>query len=295
MSSRDAGPATAAASAGRGSRETSAHARYGIRVLDRACSLLAILSDGSPRNLVQLSTEADLNTTTTFRILASLLAHSFVARNQQSGEYSLGLACLELAHAFLGNGVRSLALPHLLALREETRETVHLAVLDRMEVVYVEKLDALHAIGLMSSHVGGRKPAYCTGVGKALLAFQDPALVREHHGHSAMPRLTNTTITTVDALMDELAEVKARGYAFDRGENEPEVRCVAVPVFDAAGHPVAAISVAGPATRMDPIAENEDVVGKATSAAERISAALGFRPDVLRARADGSRYAVNTR
>lgn len=181
MSSRDAGPTIFAASEGQGAREASARDRYGIRVLDRACSLLGILSDGSPRNLVQLSAEADLNTTTTFRLLASLQSHNYVSRNQRTGEYSLGLACLELAHAFLGSSVRSLALPYLLALREETRETVHLAALDRMEVVYVEKLDALHAIGLMSSHVGGRKPAYCTGVGKALLAHQDPALVRQHY------------------------------------------------------------------------------------------------------------------
>lgn len=274
-------------------REAGTTDRYGIRVLDRAYSLLEILADGQPRSLVQLSASADLNTTTTFRILASLQSRNYVARNQQTGEYTLGLACLELAHAFLGSSIRSLALPHLLALREETRETVHLAVLDRMDVVYVDKLDALHAIGLMSSHVGGRKPAYCTGVGKALLAYQDEAMLRQHYAAAGMPELTPTTITTVDGLLAELKATRDRGYTFDLGENEREVRCVAAPVFDSSGHAAAAISVSGPATRMDPIAHNGEVIRLTTETATRISAALGYRPDVLRARGDGTRHAVS--
>ena len=281
-----------AAFGGRGTPEASVRDRYGIRVLDRACSLLGILSDGSPRNLVQLSAQAALSTTTTFRILASLHSHNYVSRNQQTGEYSLGLACLELAHAYLGSSVRSLALPHLLTLREETRETVHLAVLDRMEVVYVDKLDALHAIGLMSSHVGGRKPAYCTGVGKALLSYADPNAVREYYAKHQMASFTATTITAVEGLLRELDDVRSRGYAFDLGENEAEVRCVGVPIFDASGHAVAALSVSGPATRLDPIAENEEVVGRATAAASRISTALGHRPDPRSAQAGWQRRAV---
>jgi IclR family KDG regulon transcriptional repressor len=281
MSSRDASTRSAASGD-----------RYRIRVLDRAFSLLAIVSEGVPRTLVELSAEAGLNTTTTFRLLASLQSHNYVSRNQQTGQYSLGLACLELAHAFLGTSVRVLALPHLLALREETRETVHLAVLDRMEVVYVDKLDALHAIGLMSSQVGGRKPAYCTGVGKALLAYADPTAVREYYAQHGLVSFTASTITTVEDLLHELDDVRSRGYAFDLGENEAEVRCVAVPIFDASGHTVAALSVSGPATRLDPIAENEEVVGRATAAASHISTALGHRPDPRLAQAGGQRRAV---
>jgi Transcriptional regulator len=284
MSSREAGTRSAA------SRD-----RYGIRVLDRAFALLALLSDGVPRSLVQLSAEAGLNTTTTFRLLASLLSHNYVSRSQQTGKYSLGLACLELAHAYMGTSIRSLALPHLLVLREETRETVHLAVLDRMEVVYVDKLDALHAIGLMSSQVGGRKPAYCTGVGKAMLAYVDPALVREYYAQHKMASLTATTITTVENLLEDLEQVRSRGYAFDLGENEPEVRCIAVPIFDAAGRTVAALSVSGPAMRLDPITENDDVASQATAAASRISTTLGYRPDAPKAHVGGPRHAVTAK
>lgn len=269
--------------------------RYNIRVLDRAFAVLGILADGAPRTLVQLSAEADLNTTTVFRLLASLQSHGYVSRSPQTNEYSLGLACLELAHAYLGTSIRSLALPHLLALREETRETVHLAVLDRMEVVYVEKLDALHAIGLMSSQVGGRKAAYCTGVGKALLAYQDQAAVGEYYAQHGMPHFTTSTLTTVDGLLDDLSGIRDRGYGFDLGENEAEVRCVAVPIFDGAGRAAAALSVSGPAMRLDPITENDDVIGLATSAATRISLALGYRPDARKPLAGATRHAPNGR
>lgn len=253
--------------------------RYGIRVLDRAFALLEVLADGQPRNLVQLNAEAGLNTSTTFRLLASLQSHNYVSRDRQTGDYSLGLSCLELAHAFLGNSMRTLAAPHLLNLRADTRETVHLAVLDRMDVIYIDKLDAIHAIGLMSSQVGRRKPAYCTGVGKALLAHQDFEAVRQHYQQVGMPQLTSTTITTVDRLLTELASIRARGYALDPGENEAEVRCVAVPIFDAAGQSVAALSVSGPAMRMDPIEDNTRVIAQAVNTAGLISNALGHRPD----------------
>ena len=118
---------------------------------------------------------SDLSTSTTFRLLSTLVRHRYVERDEQTNRYSLGLACLELARSYyLGNEVRRAALPELDKLRNETRETVHLAVLDEMEIVYIEKLEGLQPIGLMGSRVGGRSPAYCTGVGKALLAHRVP-------------------------------------------------------------------------------------------------------------------------
>lgn len=281
---RTASAAAATRSAKPGKADAGLGDRYGIRVLDRAFALLEVLADGQPRNLVQLNAEAGLITSTTFRLLASLQSHNYVSRDLQTGRYSLGPSCLELAHAFLGNTVRYLAAPHLLKLREETQETVHLAVLSRMDVVYIDKLDGSYAIGVMSSQIGGRKPAYCTGVGKALLAHQDPEAVRQHYEQAGMPQLTSTTISTVEGLLTELGNIRARGYALDLGENEAEVRCVAVPIFDAAGQPAVALSVSGPAMRMDPVGDNTQLISRAVNTAGLISNALGHRPD-----ADGRR------
>lgn len=251
---------------------------YNIRAVERTLSLLNVLADGKPRTLVELSERSGLHSSTTFRLLSTLAAGNYVQRNEQTGSYSLGLACLELAHAFLaGSDVRAAALPELEQLRDATTETVHLALLDKMDVVYLEKLPGLHAVGLMSSRVGGRSPTYCTGVGKVLLAYLDPAAVRTHFAATPMRRFTANTFHTVDALMDELASIRAAGYGFDNGEHEGEVRCVAVPIHNMKGDVIAAVSVSGPASRMDPVREQTHLIELALASVQRISSRLGYR------------------
>ncbi len=167
-------------------------ARYNIRVLERAVSILSLLADGEPRQPAAISESIDLSPSTTFRLLSTLAYHRFVKRDEATNQYQLGLACLELAHAYIdSNDLRSVALPELEALRNETKETVHLAVLEDMEIVYLEKLPGLHAIGLMSSRVGGRSPAFCTGVGKVLLAYQPPEFVQAYYQEHGLPRFTD--------------------------------------------------------------------------------------------------------
>lgn len=252
--------------------------RYNIRVLDRAVSVLQTLSDGKPRTLVELGEDIGLNNSTTFRLLSALASHNYVERDEQTGKYSLGLACLELARSYqMNNQIRRAALPELETLRDETGETIHLAILDRMEVVYLEKLHGLHAIGLMVSHVGGRVPAYCTGLGKLLMAYGEPERIRAHYEQAGFTTFTNTTITDLDTLLRELAQIRQQGYAFDRGEHEPDVRCVAVPIFDARGSVVAAISIAGPASRMEPLESDHDRIALMLRASGEISARLGYR------------------
>ena len=133
-----------------------------------------------------------------------------------------------------------MALPELEVLRDKTKETIHLAILDNMEVAYLEKLRGLHAIGLMSSQVGGRALAYCTGLGKVLLAYEDQERVRSHFTQFEFVPFTDTTIRTTAQLMSHLAEIREKGYATDYGEHEPDVYCVAAPIFDVNNEVVAA-------------------------------------------------------
>ena len=101
--------------------------RYNIRVLDRAFRILALLSDGKPRSLQELSVEIDLSSSTTFRQLATLVYYRYVQRDEQTNQYTLGLSCLELARAYYeGNDLRRVALPELERLRNETKETIRL-------------------------------------------------------------------------------------------------------------------------------------------------------------------------
>lgn len=254
--------------------------RYNIRVLDRAFRILTLLSDGKPRALLELSDGIDLSPSTTFRLLATLTYYRYLKRDEQTNQYSLGLACLELSRAFTeSNDLRKTALPELEALRDDVKETVHLAVLDQNEVVYLEKIPGLHTIGLMGSRIGGRSPSYCTGVGKVLLAHEKNQCFVDYFEKNTMQRFTDSTITSLEALQEELKNIRRQGFALDRGEHEEEVWCVAAPIFSMNGEAVAALSISGPSGRMAPLEENCELVHKARNVARTISVKLGFNPD----------------
>lgn len=259
--------------------------RYAVRAVERALRLLSVLSDGKPRSLKELSGEISMNTSTTFRLLSTLASGGYVERGGRAVTYKLGIACLELARAYQeSSDLRQVALEELEKLRDDTKETVHLAIMDHMEVVYLEKFHGLHAIGIMSSQVGGRSPAYCTGLGKILLAYADQAETRGYYENRGFHRYSDSTITDLDTLMYQLREARSRGYALDLGEHEPEIHCIAAPVFDMNGSVVAAISLSGPSSRMKPIEEQDGFIARTLEAARSISRNMGYRHEARRNR-----------
>lgn len=252
--------------------------QYNIRVVEKAIRVMGVLSDGEPRTLTEISQEVDINTSTTFRLVTTLANYKFLDLDEQTGEYRLGLASLELARAYqASNELLRIAHPELLKLRDTTKETVHLAARDDMEIVYLEKLESLHAIGLMSSRVGRRAPAYCTGVGKALLAYVPAEEILDRMPWESLQRFNEKTIVEPEKLIAHLKEVRQRGYSLDQGEHEKEVRCVAAPIFDQKGDVVAAVSISGPRSRIGPISQNEELIKITMQTAKDISAKLGYR------------------
>lgn len=166
------------------------------------------------------------------------------------GRYTLGWRVLELAEVLRSRtDLRSLAAPVLEDLVRAHGETAHLAVIDRMTVLYIDKVMGTHNIVVQGARVGARLETHCTGVGKVLLAHQDRARIVEHFLSHPMPRHTATTIADLPALLAELDEVQRSGIAFDRGEQSTEIHCVAVPVRDDMGAVVAALSVSVPVHR----------------------------------------------
>lgn len=251
--------------------------RYNIRVVDRSLSVLELLADGKPRSLTEISRELKISNSSVFRMLATLASHNFIEKDENSGEYSLGLSCLKMAGAFYKSvDVRRQAMPVLERLRDKTSETVHLGVLDEMQVVYLEKLHGLHAIGLMSSSIGGRSPSYCTGLGKVLLAFQDPDEVARKLNDLQLKQFTENTITDIPTLLSHLAEIRAKAYGFDEQEHEAGVCCIAAPIFGLAGKVIGAISISGPAERLEPVREKQELIQWITEAASDISESMGY-------------------
>lgn len=185
---------------------------------------------------------------TTYRYLQSLEQFGLVQRDDD-GRYRLGPKIVELHSAFIeNNSLRSVAYEHMLALAEDTGETVYLGLLDGEEVFYIEKVDSSLPIRPYTP-IGGRNRLYCTGLGKAMLAVANADLVQTVIAGS-LQAFTENTLVDVDQLKEDLEATRSRGYSIDNMENEPEVRCVAAPIFDRHGHVFAALSVSGPAFRM---------------------------------------------
>ena len=253
--------------------------RYRIRAVERALELMEAFSIEEPElSLKQLSGRLGLNSSTVFRLLATLQARGYVEHSRENGRYRLGPACLGPSSVYLAQAdLRKRLTPLLVALRDDCRETVHLATLDRRhrEVVYLEKVEGLLPIGLMGSRVGGRSPAYCTGLGKAMLAYEPLEAAVAFYEVRGLPAHTPQTITSGEVLSHELSEIRRRGYAFDNMEHEPGVKCVAAPVWNHRREVAGAISVAGPARRIEKLIAEKALIEAVRAVAARASELMG--------------------
>lgn len=221
-------------------------AAAGVRSLDRAFTLLEAVADaGGSARLTELSAATGFPLPTIHRIVRSLVAGGYL-RQQPDRSYALGPRLIRLgdrAAQMLG----AWALPHLGELVSEIGETATMAMLEGEQAVYVAHVPSPHTMR-MFTEVGRRVHAHSTGVGKALLSRLTDAEVAELLARTGMPAMTPGTITTPEALLAHLAQVREQGWAMDDGEHETGVRCVALAVPDAPTR--LAISVSGPSSRM---------------------------------------------
>ena len=247
-----------------------------IQSVDRALTILEYFSKDRPEaGVSDIARGLHLNKSTAFGLLCTLERRGYVEQNPDNGRYRLGLRTLELGNAKLaGFDVAGVAHPVLSGLVDQLGETAHLAVYDRGEVVYIDKVEADNTLKI-SSFVGKRNPSYCTGVGKCLLAFQPAAEIERVIGNGLIAR-TGKTIVDPEAFRAELARVRAEDRARDDEEFAEGLICSASPLRDSSGLVCAAISVSAPTIRSDP--ERVAFVDRAVSeAAKAISKALGYK------------------
>jgi IclR family acetate operon transcriptional repressor len=262
--------------------EAVAGRRYTVDAAAKALDLLSAFSFREPRlSLADLATRTGIPRPTAFRLLATLEQAGFVSKI--SGEYQLGIKCFVLGNIVAATlDLREKAHAHLERLRDATGETVHLAVLERQQVLYLERLQSPHPIGFMRSRVGGIVPAYCTSLGKTLMAFKPADEVERWLRTQTLKPMTPATITSARRLSKDLRSIRERGYAVDEQEHEVGVRCVAAPIVNHAGDVVAAISVAGPADRLPrPLvgsAMAQTVVATARAISTELGASTGSTP-----------------
>ncbi|MDA5094742.1 IclR family transcriptional regulator [Aliiroseovarius sp. KMU-50] len=186
---------------------------------------------------------------TTYRLLQTLTNQHMLEFNEGDGTYALGGRLMRLAHAaWKTASLAPIARPFIEDLAAEVGETVHLAQIDQGQVLFVDKLQATDRFETLAQ-VGKIAPAYCTGVGKAMLAFLAPKRLQLAMLQQAYFQYTPATITNAAALESELEQIRASGIAYDREEHEEGIISIAAPILSSNGRVIGALSIATATTR----------------------------------------------
>ncbi|MGI5989910.1 MAG: IclR family transcriptional regulator [Lachnospiraceae bacterium] len=246
----------------------------GVKSAERVLDILELLKE-YPDGLTatEISGKLGYAPSSTFMLLKTMTEKGYL-RDNQNKQYSLGARLISLgacASEYLD--LNQIAGPILKKLAEQVRETVFMAILSGDEIIYVEKVNSPRSIA-NNAIVGGKKPVYCTGLGKAFLSFLPVEESNQILEHVQLKKITPNTITNREELKKQLAAFRKQGYAIDNEEIETGLYCFSGPLYDASGHMTAAISVSGPTSRMK---ENEkQILPCLLTASKEISEKLGW-------------------
>ncbi|SCZ49686.1 transcriptional regulator, IclR family [Epibacterium ulvae] len=198
---------------------------------------------GRPVRFGELLAASEHPKATLYRLVQTLANQGMLTYDEDRQTYAPGLRLVRLAHAaWRQSSLAPIARPYIDALATQVGETIHLAQLDRGQVLYVDKRSASQPIE-MFSQAGKVGPGFCTGVGKAMMAFLDENTQADAIRRQAFLAHTPTTLASPDALLAELAEIKRDGVAFDREEHEPGIICIAAPILSEGGRVIGALSI----------------------------------------------------
>jgi IclR family KDG regulon transcriptional repressor len=204
---------------------------------------------GRPVRFSDLLVQSDYPKATLYRLLQTLTNQGMLTLDPDLGTYALGVRLVRLAHAaWAQSSLAPIARPYLDDLAAKTGETIHLAQMDQGQVLYVDKRNAARPVE-MFAQAGKVGPAYCTGVGKAMLAYLPPDALEAALARQSFHRHTDQTLDSRSKLLAELEAIRLRGHAWDREEHEPGIICCAVPILTRSGRVMAALSVTSTTAR----------------------------------------------
>ncbi len=219
--------------------------------LIRTFDILEMFLDADDRGLTATDIVDDtrLPRTTVHELLVTMVARKYLRRDADTGRYHLGITVFQLGNSFADRlDLISVGQRVTQSLAAQCDETVNFGILDEETIVYLCKVESTKAVRTIS-RTGGRLPASCTAIGKAMLAYlPEPELSALAH-RDTLPALTSQSITDPVRLVAELEQVRASGVAYEYGESNPDVSCVAAPVRDHRGSVIAAISISVPDMR----------------------------------------------
>lgn len=254
----------------------------GVQALERAFDILDILSlEPEGLGVTQIAERAALHKSTAHRIVSALAERGYIEKSPNGNLYRIGLKMVDIASVYLNNvELKTEARPFLRDLTQKTGFTSHLAILDGMSAVYIDKVDMEQHIRLYSQ-IGRRIPTHCSALGKCLLSGLPANELDERLKNYPFTVFTEHTLTGASELCIQVNRVRVDGYAIDDEEHDPGIRCLASPVFDYRGKVAAAVSVAGPVGNL-PQKRVPEAAALVMQTAAEISVRMGFRGSMIR-------------
>ncbi len=223
-----------------------------VTAVERTMKILETISKNKKIILSDIAKQTDLHKSTVFRFLNTLDDLGYIAKNPKDEQYFITSkmnnfhTTSSIEGILLEEGVQIIQ-----AIAKHTNETVHLAKLDNSKLTYLHKIESTQTLRVStSSHISGEAPLYCTGLGKAMLAYLDPEEALKIIEKIEYTKFTEKTIIDRASLIQELKTIKEKGYAIDNEEHEIGIMCISSPIL-VRGKPVAAISISGPIQRMN--------------------------------------------
>lgn len=253
--------------------------RYFITSLAKGLEVLNCFSASTRSlSLKELSDRMGWPNGAGFRYTYTLRRLGYLDQDPVTKRYRPGVKVLSLGFAYLSSlDLTERAQAHIEELSHETGLPTHMAVLDGSDIVYVARR-AERSLTMINLFVGARLPAYCTSMGKVLLAYQPRAAVRELLAGVAMVQHTPNTITTIEALEAALEQIRLVGYGMTDQELELGIRSVAAPIRDASGEVIASVNVLTRTARVTLEDLESRILPRLLEASRQISSALGFVP-----------------
>jgi len=250
-----------------------------VQALDRALGLLEVLAAHPGLTLSELAAQSGQAVATVFRALATLQAHGMVECEEPGQVWHIGAGAFRVGSAFLRRTkVVERARAGMDQLMRDTGETANLGIEAQDEVLFLSQVETHEAIRAFFPP-GTRGPMHVSGIGKALLAWFPPDKVAGIVARRGLPAFTPQSLGTPQALRADLAAIRARGFSIDDQERAPGMRCIAAPIFNVHGEPVAGVSVSGPAFRM-PLEDAARLGALVQGVAARVTEAIGGRAPV---------------
>lgn len=248
-----------------------------LQSVERAFSVIELLDVYGELGVTEIGKRLSLDKSTAFRVLATLRSLGYIVQNPSSSKYCNSYKLFEIGTSVARRtGLPKLAHPYMLELSQLTGEAVNLAIRDGTQALYLSKIESTDTIKVCMN-LGQTIPLYCTGLGKALIAYCSEEEVREIFREQHFFRYTARTFTDIPSLLVDLEKIRSCGYSIDNEEHIKGIHCIAAPVFDSSKNVLAAISIALPQFRFEEMDDEERLNYLVRDVARRFSASLGSR------------------